>query len=293
MGKMKVAQLSKPSGDWELRERDIPEPGPGQVRIKIHACGICHGDMVVKDGHWPGLQYPRVPGHEVAGLIDTVGHGVSNWKTGQHVGVGWHGGHCFHCEACRSGDFKLCETTQITGISFDGGYAEYMIAPVEALASIPEEVPLEEAAPLMCAGLTVFNALRHSGARPGDVVAIQGIGGLGHLGIQYARKMGFETVAIGRRRDKEALAKKLGAHHYIDHASADPVEELKKLGRRSSGARHRSGFECRFHSDWRTIAEWQISGRFRVRRTSGDQSVGVDRREKFDFRMGIRHPQGC
>src|SRR5438876_2025510 len=228
--KMKVAQISKPGGDFELVEREIPEPGRGQVRVKVEACGICHSDFVVKDGLWPGLQYPRVPGHEVAGRVHAVGDGVTNWKSGQRVGVGWHGGHDFVCEQCRRGDFTMCVNRKVTGIDFDGGYAEYMIAPAAALAAIPDELPAEEAGPFMCAGVTVFNALRNSGARAGDVVAVQGIGGLGHLGDQYARKMGFQNEALGRGKDKEPLARKLGAHHYIDSDAADTVAELQKLG---------------------------------------------------------------
>ena len=228
--KMKAAQISKPGGDWELVERAIPEPGAGQVRVKVEACGICHSDMLVKEGLWPGLQYPRVPGREVAGRVDAVGDDVTQWKKGQRVGVGWHGGHDFVCEQCRRGDFAMCVNRKVTGIDFDGGYAEYMIAPAAALALIPDELPAEEAGPFMCAGVTVYNALRNSGACAGDVVAVQGIGGLGHLGIQYARQMGFKTVALGRGKDKEPLARKLGAHHYIDSDVADPVAELQKLG---------------------------------------------------------------
>src|SRR5919106_1550354 len=228
--KMRAAQISKPGGDWELVERDIPEPGPGQVRVKVEACGICHSDMLVKEGLWPGLQYPRVPGHEIAGRIDAVGANVTPWKKGQRVGVGWHGGHDFVCEHCRRGDFGMCANRKVTGIDFDGGYAEDMIAPAEALAAIPDELPAEEAGPFMCAGVTVYNALRNSGARAGDVVAVQGIGGLGHLGVQYARQMGFKTVALGRGKDKDPLAKKLGAHHYIDSDVVDTVAELQKLG---------------------------------------------------------------
>src|SRR5215468_7839068 len=230
MAKMKAVQVPKAGGPFEIVERDIPQPGPGQVRIKVQACGICYSDALVKDGLWPGLQYPRVPGHEVAGRVDALGSGVASWKKGQRVGVGWHGGHDFVCDECRRGDFAMCVNRKVTGIDYDGGYAEYMIAPAEALALIPNELPPEEAGPFMCAGVTVFNALRNSGARPGDVVAVQGIGGLGHLGVQYARKMGFETVALGRGSDKEPLAKKLGAHHYIDSAAADTVAELQKLG---------------------------------------------------------------
>ena len=227
---MKAAQISKPGGDWELVERDIPEPGPGQVRVKVEACGICHSDVFVKEGHWPGLKYPRVPGHEIAGRIDAIGDGVTEWKKGQRVGVGWHGGHDFVCEHCRRGDFAMCVNRKVTGFDFDGGYAEYLIAAAAALAAIPDELPAEEAGPIMCAGVTVYNALRNSGARGGDVVAIHGIGGLGHLGVQYARQLGFETVAIGRGKDKEPLARKLGAHHYLDTNAANAVAELQKLG---------------------------------------------------------------
>jgi D-arabinose 1-dehydrogenase-like Zn-dependent alcohol dehydrogenase len=228
--KMKAAQISKPGGDWELIERDLPEPGTGQVRVKVEACGVCHSDALVKEGLWPGLQYPRVPGHEIAGRIDVVGDRVSAWKKDQRVGVGWHGGHCFVCNQCRRGDFAMCVNRKVTGIDFDGGYAEYVIARAETLAAIPEELPAEEAGPFMCAGVTVFNALRNSGARAGEVVAVHGIGGLGHLGVQYARQMGFETVAINRGNDKEPLARKLGAHHYIDPIAQDAVAELQKLG---------------------------------------------------------------
>jgi D-arabinose 1-dehydrogenase-like Zn-dependent alcohol dehydrogenase len=227
---MRSVQVSKPNGSFELVEREIPEPGDRKVRIKIQACGICHGDSVTKDGLFPGIQYPRVPGHEIAGVIDAVGNDVTEWKIGQRVGVDWHGGHCGHCESCRRGDFLACRYAQVPGITFDGGYADHMIAPTEALASIPDELSATEAAPLMCAGITTYNALRNSGARVGDVVAILGIGGLGHLGIQFAAKMGFNTIAIGRGKDKEELVKKLGARHYIDSKSQNPVEELVKLG---------------------------------------------------------------
>jgi D-arabinose 1-dehydrogenase-like Zn-dependent alcohol dehydrogenase len=227
---MKVAQISKAGGDFELVQRDVPEPGPGQVRVKVEACGICHSDVLVKDGLWPGLQYPRVPGHEIAGSVDALGPGVTAWEKSDRVGVGWHGGHDFTCDQCRHGDFAMCVNRKVTGIDYDGGYAEYVIAPAEALAAIPRGLPAEEAGPFMCAGVTVFNALRNSGAGPGDVVAVQGIGGLGHLGVQYARRMGFETVALGRGKDKEPLAKDLGAHHYIDSSVVDAVAELQKLG---------------------------------------------------------------
>jgi D-arabinose 1-dehydrogenase-like Zn-dependent alcohol dehydrogenase len=228
--KMQAAQISKPGGDWELVERVIPEPRVGQVRVKVEACGMCHSDVFVKEGLWPGLAYPRVPGHEIAGHIDAVGDNVTAWRPGQRVGVGWHGGHCFVCAQCRRGDFAMCVHRQVTGIDFDGGYAEYMIAPAEILAAIPDALPAEEAGPFMCAGVTVYNALRHSGARAGEVVAVHGIGGLGHLGVQYARQMGFETVAINRGNDKASLARQLGAHHYIDALAQDAVTELQKLG---------------------------------------------------------------
>ena len=227
---MKAVQISKPGGNFEVVERPIPEPGRGQVRIKVEACGICHSDALVKEGHWPGIQYPRVPGHEIAGRIDAIGAEVTLWKPGQRVGLGWHGGHCFQCEPCRRGDFVLCVNQKITAIHFDGGYSEYMVAPAEGVAAMPDDLPADEAAPLMCAGITVYNALRNAGARDGDLVAVQGIGGLGHLGIQYARQMGFRTVAVGRGSDKQPLAKKLGAHEYIDTNVGPPAEALQKLG---------------------------------------------------------------
>lgn len=230
MPKMKAVQISKPGGSFELVERNIPDPGRNQVRIKVEACGICHSDALVKEGYWPGIPYPRVPGHEIAGRIDAVGADVTNWTPGQRVGVGWHGGHDFTCEFCRRGDFINCKNEKITAITFDGGYAEYMIAPAEAVAAIPDDLAAADAAPLLCAGITVYNALRNSGARPGDLVAVQGIGGLGHLGVQYAKQMGFRTFAIGRGKDKEALARKLGAVHYVDTAAGDPSAELQKFG---------------------------------------------------------------
>lgn len=230
MAPMKAVQVGRAGGSFEVVSRPIPEPGHGQVRIKVEACGICHSDVLVKQGLWPGIQYPRVPGHEVAGRVHAVGPEVSQWTPGQRVGVGWHGGHCFVCEPCRQGDFQLCVNGKITGISFDGGYQEYVLVPQEAVAAIPEELDAAEAAPLLCAGITVYNSLRNSGARSGDLVAVQGIGGLGHLGIQYARQMGFRTVAIGRGKDKEALARKLGAHEYVDTSAGAPAEALQKLG---------------------------------------------------------------
>lgn len=227
---MKAVQISKAGGNFEVVERPIPQPGAGQVRIKVEACGICHSDVLVKEGLWPGLAYPRVPGHEIAGRIDAVGPNVTLWKPGQRVGVGWHGGHCFECDSCRRGDFISCRFEKITAIHFDGGYQEYMLAPEEAVAAIPDDLPAAEAAPLLCAGITVYNALRNSGARAGDLVAVHGIGGLGHLGIQYARRMGFHTVAIGRGSDKRELATKLGAHQYLDTNSGPPAEALGKMG---------------------------------------------------------------
>jgi D-arabinose 1-dehydrogenase-like Zn-dependent alcohol dehydrogenase len=231
MPKMRVAQVANPGAPFEIVEREFPQPPSGWVRIKVQACGICHSDSLVKEGHWPGLKFPRVPGHEVVGLVDAVGDGVPEWKPGQRVGVGWHGGHCGHCDACKAGNFFGCMVAlQITGISFDGGYGEYMIAPAVALAMVPEELQPADAAPLMCAGITTFNALRNSNARAGDLVAILGLGGLGHLGVQYAVKMGFRTVGIARGADKAPLAGKLGAHYYIDSQAQDPAAELQKLG---------------------------------------------------------------
>src|SRR5256712_3857891 len=231
MAKMRVVQVPRAGGPLELVERDIPEPQPGWVRIKVDACGICHSDSLIKEGLWPGIQYPRVPGHEVIGVVDLVGERVKPWKSGQRVGVGWHGGNCRYCDHCRRGEFFACEVSLLTtGISFDGGYAEYMVAPAEALARVPDGLSAVDGAPLMCAGVTTFNALRNSGARGGDVVAVLGIGGLGHLGVQFAAKMGFKTVAIARGKDKGPLAKKLGAIHYIDSQEKNPAAELTKLG---------------------------------------------------------------
>jgi D-arabinose 1-dehydrogenase-like Zn-dependent alcohol dehydrogenase len=229
--KMRVVQVPQAKGAFEIVERDVPEPQAGWVRVKVQACGICHSDSLVKEGLWPGIQYPRVPGHEVIGVVDAVGSGVGQWKTGQRVGIGWHGGNCGYCDNCRRGEFFACQVNLlVTGLSFDGGYADYMVAPAIALASVPDDLGAVDGAPLMCAGVTTFNALRNSGARPGDVVAVLGIGGLGHLGVQFAAKMGFKTVAIARGKDKEPLARKLGAIHYIDSQQKDPAAELKKLG---------------------------------------------------------------
>ena len=230
MTQMKVAQVPKPGADFQIVEREIPKPDAGQVRIKVQACGVCHSDVLTKEGSWPGIQYPRVPGHEVAGIIDELGAGVSAWKKGQRVGVGWHGGHDDTCLECRRGDFRNCRNLKIPGISYDGGYQQYMVAPVEALVAIPESLSDVEAAPLLCAGITTYNALRHSGAMPGDLVAVQGIGGLGHLGIQFANKFGYKVAAIGRGSENAALAKKLGASVYIDSKATNAAEELQKLG---------------------------------------------------------------
>jgi alcohol dehydrogenase len=224
-------QISHPHGPLEILEQNIPEPGPRMVRIKVQACGICHSDIITVDGILPGIQYPRVPGHEVVGVIDAIGPDVARWQVGQRVGVGWHGGNCGYCDACRRGNLFACETeTRITGITYDGGYADFMIARAEALAAVPEGLSAADAAPLMCAGVTTFNCLRNSGARPGDVVAILGLGGLGHLGVQFAAKMGYKTIGIARGQDKGSLARELGAAHYIDSEAGDPAAELKKLG---------------------------------------------------------------
>jgi len=227
---MKAAQITKAGNDFELVDLPLPEPGDNEILIKIQTCGICHSDAFVKEGLFPGIEYPRVPGHEVVGTVKETGKNVTEWKEGQRVGVGWHGGHCFTCDACRKGDFINCSNGKICGISYNGGYAEYMTAPKEAIAAIPDELSSEEAAPLLCAGITTFNALRNSGAKPGDLVAVQGIGGLGHLAIQYAVKMGFRTVAISGSNDKEDLAKELGAHIFINAGKHDPADELQQLG---------------------------------------------------------------
>jgi len=228
---MRAVQVGSAKGPLQLVERETPEPGPGEVRIAVQATGICHSDVFTKEGLWPGIQYPRVPGHEIAGMIDAVGTGVEGWKVRDRVGVGWHGGHCGHCDSCRRGDFITCQVApQIPGITFDGGYQEYMIAPAVALARIPDGLSPVEAGPLMCAGVTTYNSLRNSGARPSDLVAVLGIGGLGHLGIQFAAKMGFHTIAIARGKNKEPLARELGAHRYIDSQTQDPAQELTKLG---------------------------------------------------------------
>ncbi|MGA3132425.1 MAG: alcohol dehydrogenase [Terracidiphilus sp.] len=227
---MKAAQVSRAGAGLEIVEREIPEPGPGQVRIKALACGVCHSDALTVEGSWPGIAYPRVPGHEVAGVVDALGAGVTEWRKGQRVGVGWHGGHDGTCRECRRGDFRNCRNEKVAGISYDGGYQQYMVAPAEALVSIPDSLSDVDAAPLLCAGLTTYNALRHAGALPGDLVAVQGIGGLGHLGIQFANKFGYKVAAVGRGSQNETLAKKLGADLYIDSKAKNAAEELQKLG---------------------------------------------------------------
>jgi alcohol dehydrogenase/propanol-preferring alcohol dehydrogenase len=227
---MLVAQVSKAGGPFELADRPIPQPGPGQVLIKIEACGVCHSDSVFKEGQWPGMKFPVVPGHEVIGRAEKIGTGVQLFKPGQRVGVGWNGGYCSHCEPCRAGDFPYCTTGATTAFSFDGGYAEYMVAPESAVAAVPDGIDATLAGPLMCAGVTTYNALRKSGAIPGDLVAVQGIGGLGHLAVQFAAKSGFRTAAISRGPDKEKFARELGAHEYIDDTNGDAAKQLQKLG---------------------------------------------------------------
>jgi alcohol dehydrogenase, propanol-preferring len=227
---MRAVQVSRAGGPFELVEREVPEPGPGRIRIQVEACGICHSDAIVKFGEYPGLSRPRIPGHEIAGRVDKVGEGVTEWKAGDRVGVGWHGGHDFVCNFCRKGLFINCERAQITGISYDGGYAEYVVVPHEAAVRVPEKLDATEAAPLLCAGVTTYNALRNSGARAGDTVAVQGIGGLGHLGLQFAARMGFRTIAISRGADKKQLAQQLGAHEYLDTEKVAAAEGLQRLG---------------------------------------------------------------
>jgi D-arabinose 1-dehydrogenase-like Zn-dependent alcohol dehydrogenase len=227
---MRAIQVSRPGGQFELVERPLPEPRFGEVRIRVQACGVCHSDAIAKEGWLPGIPYPIVPGHEVAGVVDKIGEGVVGWSVGTRVGVGWFGGNCGHCEPCRRGDLIDCQNIRIPGLNFDGGYAEAMVVPESGLVRIPDDLATEEAAPLLCAGVTTYNALRNSGARPGDLVAVFGLGGLGHLGVQFAAKMGYRTVAIARGADKEAFAKQLGAHIYLDTEKQDPAAELAKLG---------------------------------------------------------------
>jgi D-arabinose 1-dehydrogenase-like Zn-dependent alcohol dehydrogenase len=230
MATMRAVQVSEAGGDFELVEREVPEPGRGQALVRVAACGICHSDMFAKEGGFPGVSYPLVPGHEIAGRIESLGEGVEGWEAGQRVGVGWFGGNCGHCDPCRRGDHISCENLVIPGITADGGYADYVLVAASALAAIPDDLSAEDAAPLLCAGITTYNALRHSGAHGGDLVAVLGVGGLGHLGVQFAATLGFDTVAIARGTEKEELARKLGARHYIDSTAQDPAEELQKLG---------------------------------------------------------------
>ena len=254
---LKAAQISTPGGDFEIVEREMPNPSAGQVRIKVRACGVCHSDSFTKDGSWPGIQYPRVPGHEVVGTIDEVGTGVSVWKKGQRVGVGWHGGQDNTCRECRRGDFRNCRNLKVPGISYDGGYEEYMVAPVEALVSIPETLGDAEAAPLLCAGVTTYNALRHSGAYPGDIVVIEGIGGLGHLGIQLANKFGYKVVAIGQGAETATLAEKLGASLYIDSKSTNATRGFAKVGRRTGNSSHCPQFKSHVRTGRRARSKRQ------------------------------------
>ena len=260
MTQMKVAQVPKPGADFEIVEREIPKPDAGQVRIKVQACGVCHSDVLTKEGLWPGIQYPRVPGHEVAGVIDEVGAGVSEWKKGQRVGVGWHGGQDNTCRECRRGDFRNCRNLKICGISYDGGYQQYMVAPVEALVAIPESLSDVDAAPLLCAGITTYNALRHSGALPGDLVAVQGIGGLGHLGIQFANKFGYKVAAIGRGAENAALAKKLGSQRVHRQPSDERSRGIAKTGRRAGDSGDSPKLESDVGADRRSGAERQAHG---------------------------------
>ncbi len=230
MAKMRAVQVSEPGGDFELVEGDVPEPGFGEALVRVHACGVCRSDSLVKEGGFPGVSYPAVPGHEIAGVIESLGEGVHGWRVGQRVGVGWYGGNCNYCEWCRRGDFLNCENTVIPGITVDGGYADYVVVRASAMASMPDDLPADEAAPLLCAGITTYNGLRHSGVRPGDRVAVLGVGGLGHLGVQFAARMGLETIAIARGADKEPLARELGAREYIDSTAVDPAQALQELG---------------------------------------------------------------
>ncbi|HEX7610136.1 MAG TPA: alcohol dehydrogenase [Solirubrobacteraceae bacterium] len=230
MASMRAVQVSAAGGEFELVEREVPEPGRGEALVRVHACGICHSDSYSKQGGFPGTTYPIVPGHEIAGEIAALGEQVNGWEVGQRVGVGWFGGNCGYCGACRRGQFIDCTNMGIPGVTQDGGYADYVVVKASALASIPEELSSADAAPLLCAGITTYNALRHSGAHGGDLVAILGLGGLGHLGVQFAAKLGFETVAIARGQEKRELALSLGAHHYIDSTAEQPARELTRLG---------------------------------------------------------------
>lgn len=257
---MKVAQVPSAGADFQIVEREIPKPGTGQVRIKVQACGVCHSDAFTKEGQWPGIQFPRVPGHEVAGVIDELGEGVSGWTKGQRAGVGWHGGRDGTCLSCRRGDFRNCRNLKVAGISYDGGYQQHMVAPVETLTAIPDSLSDVEAAPLLCAGITTFNALRHSGTSPGDLVAVLGVGGLAHLGIQFAKKFGYKVAAIGRGSENAALAKKVGAAVYINSKATNAAEALQQLGGRAGGSGDSPKFESHVGADRRSGAERQAHG---------------------------------
>ena len=288
---MKIARVPAANAKFELADVEIPEPGRGQVRVKVHACGVCHSDSLTVVGAM-GNSFPRAPGHEVAGEVDAVGEGVTAWSAGDRVGVGWFGGCDFTCESCRRGDFISCENGQVPGIAYDGGYAEYMVAPAEALARIPDDLSDVDAAPLLCAGITTFNALRESVARPGDVVAILGIGGLGHLGVQFAAKMGFEVVAIARGEEKGPLAKELGAHHYIDSKASDVAAELTKLG--GATGRPRDGHRRRRDDAraWRPQAARAARRRRSIHRPDAGAAGGSDLQVDRRAGPGVRNVAG-
>jgi len=282
--KMRVVQVTKAKGPFEIVERDIPNPGPGDVRVKVQACGVCHSDVLTKEGLWPGIVYPRVPGHEAAGVVDALGQGVKGWKVGDRVGVGWFGGSCGYCDSCRRGDFAMCLVSrEVTGVTRDGGHAEYMIAHADALARIPDQVTPVEAGPLVCAGVTTFNSLRNAGAKPGQLVAILGIGGLGHLGVQYAAKMGFKTVAIARGADKEPLAKKLGAHIYLDNSKQEVAKELQKMG----GARIILATLTSADAMTQSAGGLGIDGQLLIL-GAADKPIQFDAVQAISFRSGLR-----
>jgi D-arabinose 1-dehydrogenase-like Zn-dependent alcohol dehydrogenase len=289
MPKMKVAQVTKPGMPFDLVEREIPQPGPGQVRIRVMACGICHSDVYTRESIFPGIQLPRVPGHEVAGVIDEVGPDVAVWRKGQRVGVGWHGGHDGQCPDCRRGDFINCINLKVTGIHYDGGYEEYMITPKNAVAALPEGISFEDAAPLLCAGITTYNSLRHSGAQPGDLVAVEGVGGLGHLAVQFANKFGYEVAAISRGPENATLAGKLGAHHYIDSRAVNVAEELQKMGgARVILATAPSG-KSKSAAGRRTLYKWQDGGRGSKPRTYRGFACATDSRPENHPGLALRH----
>ena len=292
MSQMTAVQVSGPGSAFETVNRQVPEPRPHTVRIKIQACGVCHSDVFVKEGHWPGLLYPRVTGHEVAGVIDAVGPGVTVWKKGQRVGVGWHGGHCGECPSCRRGDFMGCQNFQVTGFKEDGGYAQYMIARSEAVAAIPDALSPIEAAPILCAGVTTFNSLRHSGAKSGDLVAVQGLGGLGHLGIQFASQLGYCTVAIGRGQDKEALALKLGAARLSRHRHDQRSKRIDQDGWRLGYSGNRAEQQIDVSVDRRTRCRWQVAGCGGISRPHCCHAHSTYRRPPVDSRLAIRNRPG-